>query len=129
MSFSAYKRPSRCGPRRSSSSPADQSKQTGDTRYEGPFIDSSDHWRELRDEELQLVAGTSWLFARADFAGFLDTLIVDEAGQVALADVVAVGHAARNFVLLGDPNQLPQVSQGVMPERGENFRARAPARR
>ncbi len=92
----------------------------GDTVYdEGEFIDSSDDWRDLLDEELQLVAGTSWLFARADFTGFLDTLIVDEAGQVALADVVAVGHAARNLVLLGDPNQLPQVSQGAMPEEAK----------
>jgi predicted RecB family nuclease len=95
-------------------------KSSGDdTRFEGDFIDSSDNWRDLLDEELQLVAGTSWLFARADFAGFLDTLIVDEAGQVALADVVAVGHAARNLVLLGDPNQLPQVSQGAMPDEAK----------
>ena len=94
-------------------------KSTGgeeDTRFEGRFIDSRDHWSDLLDEELQLVAGTSWLFVREDFTGFLDTLIVDEAGQVALADVVAVGHAARNLVLLGDPNQLPQVSQGAMPD-------------
>jgi predicted RecB family nuclease len=89
------------------------------TRYEGQFIDSADGWRDLLDEELQLVAGTSWLFARADFTDHLDTLIVDEAGQVALADVVAVGHTARNIVLLGDPNQLPQVSQGAMPDEAK----------
>ena len=86
-----------------------------DTRFEGAFIDSSDRWREMLDEELQLVAGTAWLFAREDFAGFCDTLIVDEAGQVALADVVAVGHVAPNLVFLGDPNQLPQVAQGMQP--------------
>jgi uncharacterized protein len=91
----------------------------GDTRFEGDFIDSSDGWRDCLDPELQLVAGTSWLFARADFAGFVDSLIVDEAGQVALADVVAVGHSARNLVLLGDPNQLPQVSQGAMPDEAK----------
>ena len=90
-----------------------------DTRFEGQFIDSADHWSELLDDELQLVAGTSWLFVYPEFEGFLDTLIVDEAGQVALADVVAVGHAARNLVLLGDPNQLPQVSQGAMPEEAK----------
>jgi predicted RecB family nuclease len=90
-----------------------------DTRFEGEFIDSEDGWRDLLDEELQLVAGTSWLFVRQEFEGFLDTLIVDEAGQVALADVVAVGHAARNLVLLGDPNQLPQVSQGAQPEEAK----------
>ncbi len=90
-----------------------------DTRFEGDFVDSADNWRELLDPELQLVAGTSWLFVYPEFEGFLDTLIVDEAGQVALADVVAVGHAARNLVLLGDPNQLPQVSQGAMPEQAK----------
>ena len=90
-----------------------------DTRFEGDFIDSSDHWEELLDDDLQLVAGTSWLFVFPKFEGFLDTLIVDEAGQVALADVVAVGHAARNLVFLGDPNQLPQVSQGAMPEEAK----------
>ncbi|MDW8338233.1 MAG: DEAD/DEAH box helicase, partial [Thermoleophilia bacterium] len=86
-----------------------------DTRFEGRCVDSSDRWQDLLEPELQLVAGTAWLFAREDFAGRCDTLIVDEAGQVALADVVAVGHAARNLVLLGDPNQLPQVTQGAQP--------------
>ncbi len=96
-------------------------KSSGDdeTRYEGDFIDSSDANADMLDEELQLVAGTSWLFAREELAGHLDTLIVDEAGQVALADVVATGHAARNIVLLGDPNQLPQVSQGAMPDEAK----------
>jgi uncharacterized protein len=70
----------------------------------------------MLDDELQHVAGTSWLFARPELEGHLDTRIADEAGQVALADVVATGHAARNIVLLGDPNQLPQVSQGAMPD-------------
>lgn len=87
-----------------------------DTRFEGDCVDSSDAWQELLEPELQLLAGTAWLFAREALAGSCDTLIVDEAGQVALADVVAVGHAARNLVLLGDPNQLPQVTQGAQPE-------------
>jgi predicted RecB family nuclease len=90
-----------------------------DSRFEGDFIDCSDHWQDLVDPELQLVAGTSWLFVYPQSEGFLDTLIVDEAGQVALADVIAVGQAARNLVFLGDPNQLPQVSQGAMPEEAK----------
>ncbi len=87
-----------------------------ETRFEDEFIDSSDNWQDLLDPELQLVAGTAWLFSREQFGGFCDTLIVDEAGQVSLADALAVGTAARNLVLLGDPNQLPQVSQGAQPE-------------
>jgi uncharacterized protein len=48
--------------------------------------------------------------------GKLDYLFIDEAGQVALADAVAMGTAARNLVLLGDPQQLSQVRQGMHPE-------------
>ena len=46
----------------------------------------------------------------------LDLLVVDEAGQFSLADTVAVSGAARNLLLLGDPQQLPQVTQGRHPE-------------
>ena len=46
----------------------------------------------------------------------IDVLFVDEAGQLSLADVLAAGTSARSLVLLGDPNQLPQVSQGSHPE-------------
>jgi predicted RecB family nuclease len=67
----------------------------------------------------QVAAGTSWLFARPDMAGVLDVLFVDEAGQLSLADVVAVGGSASSIVLLGDPNQLPQVSQGSHPDGAE----------
>ncbi len=66
----------------------------------------------------QLVAGTAWLFADARFDGgaVVDTLVIDEAGQVSLADALAMGTAARNVILLGDPLQLAQVSQGTHPE-------------
>jgi uncharacterized protein len=63
-----------------------------------------------------VAAGTAWLFARKDMEGLLDVLFVDEAGQMSLANVVAMGGAARSIVLLGDPNQLPQVTQGTHPE-------------
>jgi uncharacterized protein len=45
----------------------------------------------------------------------VDYLLIDEAGQFALADALAVSTAARNLVLLGDPQQLPQVVQGTHP--------------
>ena len=44
-----------------------------------------------------------------------DTLIVDEAGQMSLADVLAVSRAGRNLVLVGDPRQLAQPLQGSHP--------------
>ncbi len=94
-------------------------KSTGgneESRFEGAFVDWRDDWGDLLDDELQLLAGTAWLFAREELEGRVHTLFVDEAGQVSLPDALAVGAAARNLVLLGDPNQLPQVSQGAQPE-------------
>src|SRR5262249_1093017 len=64
-------------------------------------------------------AGTPWPFAAPAREGALDVLFVDEAGQMALANVVAMAGAARSIVLLGDPNQLPQVTQGTHPEGAE----------
>jgi len=68
------------------------------------------------DPEALLVAGTAWVHSREEMDGTLDTLFVDEAGQFSLADALACGTAARRIVLLGDPLQLAQVTQGVHPE-------------
>ena len=65
----------------------------------------------------QLVAGTAWLFADPAAEQALDVLFVDEAGQVALANLFAAGTSARNIVLLGDQMQLSQPVQGVHPGR------------
>ncbi len=73
----------------------------------------------LDGDEVDIVAGTAWLFAREDMQSEFDTLFVDEAGQLSLANVVAVGGCARTIVLLGDPQQLEQPSQGVHPGGAE----------
>ncbi|PYN24817.1 MAG: nuclease [Candidatus Rokuibacteriota bacterium] len=65
--------------------------------------------------DVRLFAGTAWLFAHEDLDGAVDTLVIDEAGQVSLADALAMGTAAHNVILLGDPLQLAQVSQGTHP--------------
>jgi uncharacterized protein len=82
---------------------------------DGPVEDVWDNPAMLEKDAL-LVAGTSFFFAREEVAGHVDTLFVDEGGQFSLADALAVGTAARNLVVLGDPNQLAQVSQGSHPE-------------
>jgi predicted RecB family nuclease len=69
----------------------------------------------LRDRELDAAGGTIWMWSRSQFAGSVDTLFVDEAGQMSLANVLAVAGAARNLVLLGDPQQLAQPSQAAHP--------------
>jgi len=69
----------------------------------------------LSDGDVDIVAGTSWLFARPTFPAKLDYLVVDEAGQMALANVLAMAGVTRNFIFLGDPNQLSQPSHGIHP--------------
>ena len=63
------------------------------------------------------VAGaTAWLWASPDATQAVDVLFVDEAAQMALANVLAVSQAATSVVLLGDPQQLDQPMQGSHPE-------------
>jgi hypothetical protein len=64
----------------------------------------------------QVVAGTAWLWSRADAFEAVDTLFVDEAAQMSLANVLAVSQACRALVLLGDPQQLEQPIQGSHPD-------------
>ena len=61
-----------------------------------------------------VVGATAWHFARYKEAAF-DHLFVDEAGQVSLANILAMSRCARNLVLVGDPMQLPQPLKGSHP--------------
>lgn len=61
-----------------------------------------------------VVGATAWHFARYAEAAY-DHLVVDEAGQVSLGNILAMSRAARNLVLVGDPMQLPQPLQGTHP--------------
>nr|WP_225443504.1 bifunctional RecB family nuclease/DEAD/DEAH box helicase [Lolliginicoccus lacisalsi] len=65
-----------------------------------------------------VVGGTAWTFSNPGQVPeqSLDLLVIDEAGQYSLANTLAVAGSARNLLLLGDPQQLPQVSQGTHPE-------------
>lgn len=83
-------------------------------------------WQEVRNPEVQrfmdgaggrIFGGTAWDFAsdRKFRAESLDLLVIDEAGQYSLANTLAVARSAKNLLLLGDPAQLPQVTQGIHP--------------
>ncbi|WP_308797347.1 TM0106 family RecB-like putative nuclease [Agromyces silvae] len=65
-----------------------------------------------------VIGGTAWDFCNVKRVprGSLDLLVIDEAGQFSLASTIAVSVAGRNLLLLGDPQQLPQVSQALHPE-------------
>ena len=60
--------------------------------------------------------GTAWLWARPDAYEAIDVLFVDEAAQMSLANVLAVSQAAKTVVLIGDPQQLDQPTQGSHPD-------------
>lgn len=81
--------------------------------------DAAEVERRLAAGDVDLVAGTPWLFAREAMADRLDVLVVDEAGQLSLANVLAVSHAARSLLLLGDPQQLAQPVKGIHPPGAE----------
>ena len=96
-------------------------EEGSETAFESRCIVSSADVDVCADPSFDLVAGTGWALSRdaVDLHAAerpIDVLFVDEAGQLALADVLAAGTSARSLVLLGDPNQLPQVSQGSHPE-------------
>ncbi len=84
-------------------------------RGDGALIENSSRIDDFTSDEHRLVAGTAWLFAREELDSSLDYLFVDEAGQLSLADALAIGTSARNLILLGDPLQLAQVSQAIHP--------------
>jgi len=64
----------------------------------------------------KVVGGTAWLWADNNSADTLDYLFVDEAGQMSLSQVLAASRAAKNLILLGDPQQLEQPQKGSHPE-------------
>ncbi|APE18703.1 nuclease [Mycobacterium sp. WY10] len=86
----------------------------------GPWteIDEKMYPAFIADNDGCVIGGTAWDFANSSRVppACLDLLVIEEAGQFCLANTIAVAQAARNLLLLGDPQQLPQVSQGTHPE-------------
>jgi uncharacterized protein len=71
---------------------------------------------EAEGDAYNLVAGTTWLWSRPGIRAYpVDVLLIDEAGQLALADALAAANGARSLILLGDPLQLAQVAQAEHP--------------
>lgn len=80
-------------------------------------VDDISMWAAGMSQSGYLVGGTVWTFSRPDvrFLG-LDLIVIDEAAQFSLANALAAVSAGKRALLLGDPQQLPQVSQGNHPE-------------
>ncbi|WGW11535.1 TM0106 family RecB-like putative nuclease [Saxibacter everestensis] len=93
--------------------------KAGDER-QSPWreLSANGDWADLLSDGGCLIGGTVWDFVNPNRfdSEVLDLLVVDEAGQFSLANTIAVSRATTRLMLLGDPQQLPQVSQGRHPE-------------
>jgi len=101
--------------------PADQvAKKAGDATGAWASLKDTRMARFLADHADRgcVLGGTTWDMTHVDRVarGGLDLLVVDEAGQYSLANTLAVSVSAKRLLLLGDPQQLPQVSKGTHPE-------------
>ncbi|HHA2413688.1 TPA: TM0106 family RecB-like putative nuclease [Stenotrophomonas maltophilia] len=98
------------------------SSSNPDSHFDSSVFDNSDRLDDYDPATHRLFAGTAWAFAGLPEDIQLDYLFIDEAGQVSLGNLVAMGVSARNIVLLGDQMQLSQPIQGVHPGRsGESI--------
>ncbi len=91
------------------------SNSNKETYFEGRYIKNETKTNNI-SLDTNLFAGTAWLFAHEYFTDKLDYLFIDEAGQVALANVVAMSTSTKNIVLVGDQMQLGQPVQGTHPD-------------
>jgi uncharacterized protein len=80
------------------------------------FGDNAGALGAIGSSEIQVLGGTAWLWSREDAALSVDVLFVDEAGQMSLANALAISGAASSMVLLGDPQQLEQPQKGSHPD-------------
>ena len=78
-----------------------------------------DALQALRFGIANVVGGTSFMWADESFSEVIDVLFIDEAGQMALADVISVAAAAKSLVLIGDPQQLERPLKGSHPDGAE----------
>ena len=92
---------------------------TDKSRTPGPHIDeetdSAKAVAKILAGEYGVVGGTSWVWSKEELARSVDVLVVDEAGQMSLANVLACAQAATNLVMLGDPQQLEQPQKASHP--------------
>jgi len=97
--------------------------QRSDTEEPGKDIATArkndEAWSALRSGKANVLGGTSWLWSPEAAYEAVDVLFIDEAGQMGLAEVLAVSQAAKSVVLIGDPQQLERPLKGSHPDGAE----------
>jgi predicted RecB family nuclease len=94
----------------------DEEGSTGDISI---VQDNEEALAALESGKANVLGGTSWLWTPEVAFETVDVLFIDEAGQMALADVLAVSQAAKSIVLIGDPQQLERPLKGSHPDGAE----------
>ena len=89
---------------------------SGDLKEE---IESLDSLEILSNDDkalgFNLVATSVNKICHHRYEEFFDYLIIDEVGQVPIITTMATVRSTKNLILIGDPNQLPQVRNGSHP--------------
>jgi uncharacterized protein len=95
----------------------DPDDESGDDAPEVDMVETNDRAAALLESKaVDALGGTAWLWSRPEFRKSVDVLFIDEAGQMSLANALAVTSAANSLVLLGDPQQLDQPKKGSHPD-------------
>ena len=95
-----------------------------DTFYKGKLIKTDKNERHyidgLKDRNTLLYAGTKYHLSQWYYRSKIDYLFIDEASQLSIADLIALGGVAKNIILVGDQLQLGQPTQGSHPGLSNN---------
>ncbi len=70
----------------------------------------------LATGEVNVFGATQWFWADPQARNSVDVLVIDEAGQLSLANALAASPASPCVVLVGDPQQLEQPVQANHPD-------------
>ncbi len=94
-------------------------KDDEETHFNGEYIKTSTDDRAfvngVNDKTIKLFSGTKYHLSNAFYHSKIDYLFVDEAGQLSLTDIIAIGIISKNIVLVGDQLQLGQPTRGSHP--------------
>ena len=95
-----------------------------DTYYKGNLIKTDKNEKHyidaLKERNTLLYAGTKYHLSQWYYRSKIDYLFIDEAGQISIADLIALGGVAKNIILVGDQLQLGQPTQGSHPGLSNN---------
>ena len=84
--------------------------------YDGEFVKTEKNEKKyidaFKENKILLFAGTKYHLSQWYYQGKLDYLFLDEASQISVADLVALGGIAKNIILVGDKCNLDNQHKG-----------------